>query len=143
MVMRYSMGLVCVLSLGVMGCGESTCARGCNVANVMVNLNPSVTSTYDVDLVLDSDRGSFTCEGSGSGWTGLTNQIGIGQVVVECAGWGFSIQATPESVEISVTAQDGSWTGSVEESPDYVRVPRCPGESELCPPAAVVVVGQQ
>jgi hypothetical protein len=141
--MRYLAGFVVVLALGVIGCGESTCARACNVANVRVNLDPWVTSTYDVDLVLERDSGSFTCEGSGSGWTGLTNQIGIGQVVVECGGWGFSIQATPESMEISVTAQDGSWSGSVRESPDYRRLPRCPGESELCPPLAVVTLEQR
>jgi hypothetical protein len=141
--MRYLFGFMCVLALGVVplvGCGEDTCARGCNVANVMVNLNPWVIFTYDVDLVLDGASGAFTCKGSDSGWTGLTNQTGIGQTVVECGAPGFEIQATPESVEISVTAQDGSWTGSVKESPDYVRLPTCPGESELCPPLAVVTI---
>jgi len=134
---------VFALVFGVMGCGEGdTCARGC-LDGLMVRLDPWVSSTYDVDLVLDGARGEFTCEGPGSGWTGLTNQTGIGQTVVECGAPGFEIQATPESVEISVTAQDGSWNGSVKESPDYVRVTRCPGGSELCPPFAVVVVEQQ
>ena len=141
--MRYLVSLAFVLALGVMGCGEDTCARGC-LDGLRVNFDPWVTSTYDVDLVLDGASGAFTCEWSdGSGWTGLTNQTGIGQTVVECGSPGFWIQATPESVEISVTAQDGSWTGSAKESPDYARAPRCPGESELCPPFAVVTVEQQ
>jgi len=140
--MRYLFGFLCVCALGVMGCGEDTCAAGCisSIGNVQVSFDPWVRSTYDVALVLDGVSGAFTCEGSRSGWTGLTNQTGIGQTVVECGGPGFWIQATPEAVEISVTAQDGSWTGSVKESPDYVRLPRCPGESELCPPSAVVTL---
>jgi hypothetical protein len=131
--MRYLVGLILVLALGVMGCGEDICARGC-LSGLNVGLQPWVRSTYDVDLVLDGASGAFTCEGH------PTDQTGIGQVVVECGAPGFWIQATPESVEISVTAQDGSWTGSVKESPDYERRPSCPGGSHLCPPLAVVTI---
>ena len=132
-----------------MGCGgdDDDCGATClgDLGNVQVRFQPWVPFfTYDVDLVLDGASGAFTCEWSdGSGWTGLTNQTGSAQTVVNCGSGGFSIKATPESVEISVTVQDGSWTGSAKESPDYVRVMRCPGGSELCPPFAVVVVEQQ
>jgi hypothetical protein len=98
---RYLFRLLCACALGLMpvvGCGESTCARGCNVANVMVDFNPWVRSRYDVDLVLDGAGGAFSCERSRSGWTGLTSQTGIGQTVVDCGAPGFEIQATPESV---------------------------------------------
>ena len=141
--MRYLFGFMFVLAFGVMGCGEDTCARGC-LDGLRVNFDPWVTSTYDVDLVLDGASGAFTCEGSDYSRTGLpTNQTGIAQTVAGCLGWEFWIKAAPESVEISVTAQDGSWTGSAKESPNYERMPRCPGESELCPPFAVVTVEQQ
>jgi hypothetical protein len=126
-----------------MGCGEDTCAAGC-LDGLRVSLNPEVLSTYDVDLMMDGAAGAFTCEGSEfSGWRGPTNQTGVAQTVVECGGSDFWIQANPELVEISVAAQDGSWTGSMKASPDYARAPRCPGESELCPPFAVVTVEQQ
>jgi len=134
--MRYLFGFLSVCALGVMGCSESTCARGC-LDGLRVNLNPWLTSTYDVDLVLDGASGAFTCGGAGSGWTGLTNQTGIGQTVVECGSPGFWIQAAPEAVEISVTAQDGSWTGSVKESPDYTRYTVC---GVLCPPSAGITI---
>jgi hypothetical protein len=150
---RYSIGFAFVVALGVMGsamgCGgdDDDCGATClgDLGNVQVRFQPWVPFfTYDVDLVLDGASGAFTCEWSdGSGWTGLTNQTGSAQTVVNCGSGGFSIKATPESVEISVTVQDGSWTGSAKESPDYVRVTRCPGGSELCPPFAVVVVEQQ
>jgi len=135
--------LAFVLALGAMGCGESTCARACNLANVVVDFDPWVASTYDVDLVLDGAGGAFTCEGSPSGWLGPRNQTGIGQTVIDCGPSGFGIQATPESVELSVTARDGGWIGSTQANPSYERMPRCPGESELCPPfAAVTILGR-
>jgi hypothetical protein len=150
---RYSIGFAFVVALGVMGsamgCGEddNDCGARClgDLGNVQVRFQPRVPFlTYDVDLVLDGASGAFTCEWSdGSGWTGLTNQTGSAQTVVNCGSRGFSIKATLESVEISVTVQDGSWTGSAKESPDYVRVTRCPGGSELCPPFAVVTIEQQ
>jgi len=31
----------------------------------------------------------------------------------------IELDATPETLGISVAAQDGSWTGSISESPDY------------------------
>jgi hypothetical protein len=149
---RYSIGFAFVVALGVMGSamgcgdGEDDCGARClgDRANLRVNLDPGIFGAYEVDLVLDGASGAFTCEGSDYSRTGLpTNQIGIAQTVAGCLGWEFWIKAAPESVEISVTAQDGSWNGSVKESPDYVRVTRCPGGSELCPPFAVVVVEQQ
>lgn len=149
--MRYCMALVLALTLSQVGCGEDTCTAACAgyLGSLQVSLNPNVSSTYDVDLVLDGARGAFTCEGSGldysdSGWAGPTKQIGIAQTVVECRGREFWINATPESVEISVTARDGSWTGSVKESLDYTEGgPRCPGGSELCPPFAEIGVQRQ
>ena len=136
--MRNLFRLLCACAFGLMpvvGCVESQCAAACPeftlVGHVVVDMDPWVRSTYDVDLVLDGASGAFTCEG------GLTNQTGIGQTVVECGSWGFWIGATPESVEISVTAQDGSWTGSVKESPNYERGTVC---GVLCPPRAAVTI---
>jgi hypothetical protein len=131
--MRYLVGFVFVLALTVFGCGEDTCAAGC-LDGLWVELEPGLSSSYDVDLLLDGADGAFSCEGS------PTNQTGVGQLVVECGVSAFRIQAAPESLEVSVVAQDGSWTGSLNENPEYERRPRCPGESEFCPPYAVVTV---
>ena len=87
-----------------------------------------------------SETGAFTCGGTGSSWTGPTNQAGVANAVDDCWGVDFWIDAAPESVQIAVASLDGSWIGSVNESPDYVRVSRCPGGTELCPPFAVVAI---
>lgn len=138
--MRYLIGFMCVLALTVFGCVEDTCAAGC-LDGLWVELEPDLSSSYDVDLLLDGADGAFSCGGSDlSGWRGPTNQTGVGQLVVECGVSAFWIQAAPESLEVSVVAQDGSWTGSLNENPEYERRPRCPGGSELCPPYAVVTV---
>jgi len=153
---RYLIGFALVVALGVMalamGCGEDgdDCGVRClgDLGNVQVRFQPwAPFATDDVDLLLDGASGAFTCEwfeGAG-GWTqlSLTDQTGSAQTVVNCDSRGFWIKGTPASVETSVTAWDGSWTGSVKANPDYVRVTRCPGESELCPPFALIVVEQQ
>ena len=165
--MRYLFGFICVLALGVMGCSETAgtggsggedqvqclalCPDGFLIqeAHLSVDMDPWVESPYEVDLVLDGVTGAFTCgsytdDHGGNLSSSPTNRTGSGESVAsECFGSGFTIVGTPESVEISVTAQDGSWTGSAKASPNYERMPRCPGESELCPPFAVVVVEQQ
>ena len=63
--MRCLFGFLCVCALGVMGCGEYTCAAACisSIGNVQVSFDPWVRSTYDVALVLDGASGAFTCEG--------------------------------------------------------------------------------
>jgi len=142
--MRYLIGLMCVLAMGVtesaIGCGDGDCAGCWGFPNVSVRLVPPVSSTYDVDLVFDGASGAFTCEGSDLSRWKVTNRTGVAQAVVECSGWGFEINTPPESVEISVAAQDGSWTGSVKERPNYERMTVC---GALCPPYAVVTVEQQ
>lgn len=147
--MRYLIGLMFVLGVvgSPMGCGDGgdDCGARClgDHTNLRVDLQPLVVGGYDVDLVLDGASGAFTCGGFGVSWTGLTHQTGVGNTVSNCWGLEFWIKAAPESVEISVTAHDGNWTGSVTDNPDYVRNPRCPGGTELCPPFALVVVEQQ
>lgn len=126
-----------VLVLGLTGCTEATCARACGIGGVSVLLEPAIAEGgYDVELVLDGLDGSFTCEGGFR----TSDQTGSGQLVVSCSSDSFSIGAAPETVEISVTAQVGSWMGSVREDLVYAREPRCPGEEELCPPFAMVTV---
>ncbi len=109
--------------------------------HVVVNMDPSVESPYEADLVLDGVTGAFTCGSSGDAGSAPTNRTGSGESVDSlCFGGGFTIVGTPASVEISVNAQDGSWTGSVKESPSYERMTVC---GTLCPPRAVVTVRQQ
>jgi len=152
---RYLIGFASVLALGSiglgMGCSDGNdCGVRClgDLGNLQVKFQPRLPfTTYDADLVLDGEAGTFTCEwfeGAG-GWTrqSLTDQTGSARTVVGCDDTSFRIGGTPESVETAVTARDGSWTGSAEASPDYVKVTRCPGGSSLCPPYAVVIVEQQ
>jgi hypothetical protein len=152
--MRYLVLLVFVLTLGVMGsamgCGEDQCLAPCiNTTldgELYVNMDPRVESPYEADLVLDGATGAFTCgsymnDPGGHASSVPTNRTGSGESVYsECSGLGFTIVGTPASVEISVNAQDGSWTGSVKESPNYERTTTC---GTLCPPRAVVAVEQQ
>jgi hypothetical protein len=90
-------------------------------------LAPEVGSSYDIDLVLDGVPAAFSCTESDGGWS-VTNLTGSAPVV-DCGADGFHLEGTPESVEISVNAQDGSWRGAVNESPTYDRYypngPRC------------------
>ena len=95
------------------GCGYDCTHMGC-FAGVEVSLVPSVSSTYDVELVLDGVVDTFTCIKTEDGWS-----VGDSTEGVECDGSGFRLYATPETLGISVAAQDGSWTGSISESPDY------------------------
>lgn len=134
--MRYLVGFVLALAVvgSVTGCGESQCGAGCwpGAAGVLVNMDPGVRSTYDVELVLDGETGAFTCKAPVP-----TNPTGVAQLVVECQAFEFLIRATPASVEVSVTAQDGSWSGSAKESLEYTRSTVC---GVLCPPSATLTV---
>jgi len=116
--MRYLLGFMCVLAPGVVGCSELGCTDvGC-VAGIEVALVPSVSSTYDVELVLDGVVDAFTCIKTEDGsWVGDSME---GLLWFGCSGSGFHLNTTPETVGISIAAQDGSSTGSVSESPDYV-----------------------
>jgi hypothetical protein len=131
--MRYLVGFVFVLALGVVGCGYDCTTRGC-LDVLSVSLEPEVGSTYDVDLVLDDVVGAFTCTESDGQWSrsDLAGSVPEG----ECGAYGFDFPIfgyddweLPSSVEISVEAQDGSWSGSVNESPNYTRYypngPKC------------------
>jgi len=98
-----------------------------------------VTSTYDVDLDAGGVRGAFTCKRTEGGWS-MTSQTGSGEAVEYCGPGEFTIIATPDSVEISVNAQDGSWIGSVQASPVYERPTVC---GVLCAPGAAVTIRKQ
>jgi hypothetical protein len=120
------------------GCvGQDCGAAGC-FDRVHVILEPEVGATYDVDLALDGVVGGFTCTESEGRWS-LTNPTGSvnptgSMPALGCWADGFYFEETPESVQISVDAQDGSWTGSVNESPNYhvffPNGPECGGGCE-------------
>ena len=155
--MRYLFGFLCVCALGVVplvglvviavasGCSEEQCAAACWYYGdaeghiVVKSERPWSVSTYDVDLDLDGVAGAFTCAESDGGWS-LTSPTGSGEAVSECVGSQFTIMGTPDSVEISVNAQDGSWIGSLEEDPIYTRPTVC---GTLCAPGATVTVRKQ
>ena len=60
-----------------------------------------------------------------------------------CTGAGFDVLGTPESVEVLVDARDGSWTGSVSDTPAYEsnrpNRPNCPPRCSL---AELAVAGE-
>ena len=99
------------------GCGYDCTVMGC-FAGIEVALVPSVSSTYDVELVLDGVVDAFTCIKTEDGWSVGDSTEGV-LSFFGCDGFGFRLHATPETLGISVAAQDGSWTGSISESPDY------------------------
>jgi hypothetical protein len=120
------------------GCALECNAIGC-IAGIEVSLEPSVSSTYDVELVLDGVVDAFTCIKTEDGWS--VGDLTGGALRFGCDGFGFELEATPETVGISVAAQDGSWTGSINESPDYrlyqPNGPKCGGgcdQAELTVP---------
>ena len=121
------------------GCGYDCNHVGC-IAGIKVALEPSVSSTYDVELVLDGAAAAFTCIKTVNGWQQVGDSVG-GALLFGCDGFGFHLDETPETVGISVTAQDGSWTGSVDESPTYTTFqPNGPGCGPGCPVAEVTVL---
>ena len=128
-----------LLALSSAGCATETCLAGCagDLVSLSIELRPAIDDTYDVELSLDGNQGSFTCEESR-----ITNQRGTGQVAIDCSYEGFSVVATPQSVEVFVEATNEDWTGSFNGSPNYERVPRCPGGDRLCPPFATITVEQ-
>lgn len=122
------------------GCGSQTCTLiGCD-DGVEVSLEPSVVSTYGVEIVVDGVAGSFTCTEVGGGWS-LDNEIGDVPLAYRgCSGDGFTVEGTPATLEISVTAQDGSWTGAVASNPTYQSTqPNGPGCGPICEIAEVTV----
>jgi hypothetical protein len=120
----------------------SGCVYDCNhigcMPGIEVALVPSVSSTYDVELVLDGVVDAFTCIKTEDGWSVGDSTEGV--LSFGCDGFGFRLDATPETLGISVAAQDGSWTGSVDESPTYTTFqPNGPGCGPGCPVAEVTV----
>jgi len=138
---------MCVLTLGAVGCVESECAAGCyyqgdEEAHIDVQMDPPVPSDYHVDLDVGGVVGAFVCERPDAGGWRLSpgSQTGSGQAVDGCTGAGFTIIAGPDFIEISISAQDGSWTGSVMASPVYERHSVC---GTLCAPGAEVIITRQ
>jgi len=115
-------------------CTEAGCVDG-----LTVELQPEISSTYDVELVLDGVRGAFTCTmHEGGGWqvTNETGEVPIGH----CYDDDFTIVDNPESVAITVVAQDADWTGSIDADPDYeVIQPNGPNCSPTCRIATLTI----
>lgn len=132
--MRYFTGFIFVLAVGVMGCGEDQCAAACayygdDEGHIFVQMGPSVTSTYDVDLELDGAAGAFTCERVEGGWV-ATSQTGSGKALADCAGYGFTI-FEQASFDAHTLEGDASTLSPPCETITYVRFghPRCWGSS--------------
>lgn len=134
MVQLVVAALLLVLSTG---CGEDQCLAACgSFEGIHVRFILGVDSTYDAELVLDGVPGAFTCEldSETPRWS-LVDSTG-NVPVATCRELGFDIEASPVSVAISVSAEDG-WVASTEEDPNYVRGSIC---GNLCPPAADVTL---
>jgi len=63
--MRTMLAFAVLAWLLLIGCGEEQCAAACANfildGHVDVAMEPSLASTYDVDLDLDGVAGAFTC----------------------------------------------------------------------------------
>lgn len=116
------------LSLQLAGCGQSCSLIGC-FESFSVQLEPAVSSSYDVEVEVDGVRGALTCElGSQSRW-GITNQTGAAWFA-SCDGAGLYFgNSIPQVVAFSIVAQDGTWTGSASGEPTienyYPNGPDC------------------
>jgi len=139
-----SRGWMLVLTLGALcvGCRDRVCTLiGCS-DHVRVVLQPAVGTTYDVDLVVDGVEGSFTCTALGTGGWRPTD-VSRAALSGGCTGDGFEILGTPESVEAVVSAQDGSWLGSLTDTPNYETIqPNGPDCPPTCRVAELMVSGE-
>ena len=125
--MKWLLSLVLVLLAA--GCRVECSAIGCTDV-FLVNLEPEITTLYDVTLVFDGASGAFTCEFDEAGGWVVSDAVGAA-VGTSCTGAAFWPPGTPESVEITVAAQDGSWRGSLNVNPTYqTNQPNGPD----CPP---------
>ncbi len=116
-------------------CTEAGCVDG-----LTVELQPEIPSTYDVELVLDGASGTFTCTKHEDGGWQVTDESG--EVPIwGCVGSQFEIaDETPKSVQITVSAQDIDWTGSVDADPDYeVIQPNGPNCTPTCSIATLTI----
>lgn len=82
-------------------------------------------------FVLDGEAGAFSCVKVDARWGWEhADVVGVANVW-GCTGEGFTLRDTPQSAEITVNAEDGSWKRSLTTSPTYeVIQPNGPG----CPP---------
>ena len=126
----------------LVGCAEGeNCGARClgDIANLRVKFSPSLAEEYKVELELDGIDGGFTCANTEFSLMEPTDQTGVADTVRSCGGSGFSIMVAPDFASVAVTAKDGL-SGSASRRPDYVRLSRCPGGSEPCPPYAIFSV---
>ena len=143
--MRYLVGflILCAVGLAVLslGCGQDCTLAGCSDA-LGVLLVPEIEVTYDVELVLDGDAEAFTCvrynDDPNEGWAPQPSLF----FDILCNGNGFTLVlgTAPESVQITVSAEDGSWNGSLTASPTYeLRYPNGPDCPGVCRAAQLTV----
>jgi hypothetical protein len=106
---------------------------------------PELSATYDVTLLLDGEAGAFTCEFEDDGGSEVERDV-VGSAESlhwGCRRGGFWLEATPESVEITVNAQDGSWSGSASLSPTYqTHQPNGPDCEPTCRVASVTIANE-
>ena len=139
--MRYAVCflILCEVGLAVfsLGCGQDCTHAGC-FDEVRVSLAPEIEVNYDVTLMLDGEAEAFACvryyDDLREAWLWrIQPPYGIGSCDGKGFLWSFGFNGTgivPASVEITVSAEDGSWNGSLTASPTYQVVqpngPDCP-----------------
>ena len=151
--MRYLVGLLLILCfVGLIGwsvgCGKFCTQIACMNA-VEVELVPEIEATYDVTLVFDGEAEAFTCVRSydelREDWVWRPQPL---PGPYDCDGEAFTRRfdspgAVPESVEITVNAEDGSWNGSITTSPAYeVLQPNGPDCPPTCRFARVTIANE-
>lgn len=115
------------------GCAEPCSAGFFGQPSVEVLLEPNISSTYDVQVVIADSSGGFRCELSEGKWL-VTNESGVfdesGGVegpyslfFCDSSGFAFTHLSYPKSIEVE--AADGSWLGSESAPFDYSQVSSC------------------
>ena len=127
------------------GCGQDCGAAGCSDGLVTVEMKPGLGSTYDAAVALDDGTATFTCEMRSDGGWRVTEPSGD-ITVHSCSASGFRVHVEGgdnryESVDVRVSAQDGSWEGSTTADPSYyTNYPNGPECGPGCAAARITVL---
>ena len=137
-----------VLTMMASGC-SGDCSLGCWDGRVTVEMQPPLSqgnaSSYHAEVALNEDRTTFTCRPSGGdSGSEVVDQSGD-LYIVYCSPWEFRVRSeggvnTYESVEVRVSAHDGSWEGSTTAEPIYYTDNLTPPQCGPCTAARITVL---
>ena len=126
---RSALAVACgaVLTMVAAGCSQE-CSLGCWDGNVTVEMQPWLSlessPSYSANVALNEDRTTFTCRPGRADWGWEVVDQSGDLYIVYCSRSEFRVRSeggvnSYESVEVRVSAHDGSWEGSTTADPSY------------------------